>query len=69
MHRQHQEMYRIIVKKNLKDQDGQSLLHYAASKHKSQIYKMIMFMAEDKNPKDKNEWNPLYIAAESGDGQ
>ena len=52
MYRQHKEMYRIILKKNLKDQDGQSLLHCAASNHNnSEIYKMIMDMVEDKKSK------------------
>merc|ERR1711935_926140 len=48
--------------------EGRTLLHHvAANKDQSKVYKNLMGMTEEKNPKDAKGWTPLHLAAEKGD--
>ena len=47
--------------------DGRTLLHLVAKKGKLEVYKNLVKMTHDKNPKDKHGWTPLHLAAQKGD--
>ena len=50
-----------------KIKDGQTLLHMAAQLGHLEVYKNLVKMSDDKNPKDKYGLTPLHLAAEKGD--